>query len=56
VKGHLKKHGGVVAINLSHYAMNASHRIAAVIQKTPLPNSTLELDFVFMLTNQPFGG
>lgn len=56
VKGHLKKHGGVVSINLSHYPMNTSHQITAIIQKTPLANSTVELDFVYMLAKDLGGG
>jgi predicted RNase H-like nuclease (RuvC/YqgF family) len=37
-----------VAINLKAYAINASHRITASIRKTPLADSSLSVDFVYM--------
>ena len=52
MKGTLKKQGGEVAINLRNFPINASNRITTIIQKSPLHNSTLELDFVFMKSDR----
>jgi hypothetical protein len=54
--GTVKKHGGVVPVDLRQFPKNISHRVTAPILKTPLPNSTLEIDFAFMLTDRPSGG
>ena len=48
VKGPLKKQGGEVNVDLRNFPINASNRISASIEKSPLQNAILELDFVFM--------
>lgn len=50
VVGETRKRGGTVPVNLRAYAMNASHRVTFPIRKTPLADSTLSVDFVYMLS------
>ena len=54
--GAVKKQGGVVPVALRDFPMGASNRVTAVIQKTPLPNSTMDIDFVFMYSELEFKG
>jgi hypothetical protein len=51
--GTLRKKGGNVELNLSNYTLNASNRIVATIQNTPLHNSTLLIDATYMPSDLP---
>lgn len=51
--GNLRKKGGNVELNLSNYTLNASNRIVATIQNTPLHNSTLLIDATYMPSDLP---
>jgi hypothetical protein len=48
LSGETKKKGGVVLINLKPYPPNTSHRITEAIKKTPLVNSTISLEFLYV--------
>ena len=50
IAGETKRKGGTVSINLKAYAINASHRVIFPIKKTPLTDSTLAIDFMYMLS------
>jgi hypothetical protein len=50
VVGETRKRGGTVPVNLRAYALNASHRVTFAIKKTPLADSTLCVDFVYMMS------
>ena len=54
VIGALRKLGGIVTIVLQNYPINSSHRIVQTLEKSPLANSTIELDFMYMNTQQDF--
>ena len=47
--GETRKRGGVASINLRSYAVNASHRCVLPLKKTPLTDSSLSVDFVYMV-------
>lgn len=49
VAGEARKRGGVACINLRAFAINASHRVILPLRKTPLADSSLSVDFVYML-------
>jgi hypothetical protein len=49
VAGETRKRGGVASINLRPYALNASHRCVLPLKRTPLTDSSLCVDFVYML-------
>jgi hypothetical protein len=48
VNGEIKKKGGVVFINLKNYSINVSNRITELLKKTPLNNSSISFDVVYM--------
>lgn len=48
LSGETRKKGGVVPINLKSFAINDNHHNELPIRKTPLTNSTLTLEIVYM--------
>lgn len=48
LSGETRKKGGVVPINLKSFTINATHRSELSIRKTPLTNSTITLELVYM--------
>jgi hypothetical protein len=48
IAGETRKRGGVASINLRAFALNASHRVVLPLRKTPLTDSSLSVDFVYM--------
>jgi hypothetical protein len=56
VMGPVKKQGGMISVELQEFPMGASNRVTANIQKTPLPNSTMDIDFVYMYSDLEFRG
>ena len=49
IKGPARKKGGVVRVDLSKLSINSSHQIKCHIKDSPLKNSNLYVDLMFML-------
>jgi len=56
VMGSVKKQGGMISVELQNFPMGASNRVTSVIQKTPLTNSTMDIDFVYMYSDLEYKG
>jgi hypothetical protein len=48
VSGQTRKRGGVVPVNLKAFTINASHKAVEPIRKTPLTQSSLAIELVYM--------